>query len=104
MSLEKYASARARAAAIYNDFLCKSFSAGQAELSPSDEPDLTKRAGCQTCHATLEPLSAYFARVEPASWRLPPRVLFPVKAATCKKDKRRAHERRVQCALRLGVL
>jgi hypothetical protein len=87
MYLEKYASARARAAAIYNDFLCKSFSAGQAELSPSDEPDLTKRAGCQTCHATLEPLSAYFARVEPASYVYLPESLFPVKAATCKKDK-----------------
>jgi hypothetical protein len=87
MYLEKYASARARAAALYNDFLCKSFTAGQAELSPSEEPDLTKRPGCQACHATLEPLASYFARVEPASYVYLPQSLFPVKATTCKKDK-----------------
>ena len=87
MYLEKYASARARAAAIYNDFLCKSFSAGQAELTPSEDPDLTRRPGCQTCHAALEPLAAYFARVEPASYVYLPESLFPQKAATCKKDK-----------------
>ena len=87
MYLEKYASARARGAAIYNDFLCKSFSAGQAELAASDEPDLTKRPGCQTCHATLEPLAAYFARIEPASFVYLPESLFPVKAKSCKKDK-----------------
>jgi len=87
MYLEKYASPRARATAIYNDFLCKSFSAGQADLTLSDEPDLTRRPGCQACHATLEPLAAYFARVEPASFVYLPESLFPVKAGTCKKDK-----------------
>jgi hypothetical protein len=87
MFLEKYASARARGAALYNDFLCKSFNAEQAELTPSDEPDLTKRAGCRSCHATLEPLAAYFARIEPASFVYLPESLFPVKSAACKKDK-----------------
>jgi hypothetical protein len=87
MYLEKYASARARGAAIYNDFLCKSFNAGQAELTPSEEPDLMKRPGCQVCHATLEPLAAYFTRIEPASFVYLPEALFPVKATTCKKDK-----------------
>jgi hypothetical protein len=87
MYLEKYASARARGAALYNDFLCKSFSAGQADLAPSDEPNLMKRPGCQVCHATLEPLAAYFTRIEPASFVYLPETLFPVKARTCKKDK-----------------
>jgi hypothetical protein len=87
MYLEKYASARARAAAIYSDFLCKSFSAGQAELTPSEEPDLMKRPGCQTCHATLEPLAAYFARIEPASFVYLPESLFPIHHPICKKDK-----------------
>jgi hypothetical protein len=87
MYLEKYASARARGAALYNDFLCKSFTAEQAQLAPSDEPDLMKRPGCQACHATLEPLAAYFARIEPANFVYLPESLFPVKSPTCKKDK-----------------
>jgi hypothetical protein len=87
MFLEKYASARARGAAIYNTFLCKSFVAGNAPLTPSDEPNLMKRPGCQTCHATLEPLAAYFARVEAANFVFLPASLFPAKNAKCKKDK-----------------
>src|SRR5262249_1289649 len=60
--LAKYASRRARAAALYTTFLCKSFVAGKDELAPSKEPDLTVRPGCASCHATLEPLAAYFSR------------------------------------------
>jgi hypothetical protein len=63
MFLEKYASARARGAAVYNDFLCKN------------------------CHATLEPLAAYFARVEPSSFVFLPQAQFPVHSTTCKLDK-----------------
>jgi hypothetical protein len=87
MFLEKYASARARGAVLYNAFLCKSFSASNAPLAPSDEPDLMKRPGCQACHATLEPLAAYFARVEPGSFVFLPEPLFPAKNPKCKKDK-----------------
>ena len=87
MFLEKYASARARAAAVYNDFLCKSFSAENQQLAPSTEPNLTIRPGCKTCHATLEPLSAYFARVEPSSFVFLPQARFPVHSTTCKLDK-----------------
>ena len=69
MFLEKYASARARGAALYNAFLCKSFVADdKTQLTPSTEPNLMMRPGCSTCHATLEPLAAYFARVEPGSF------------------------------------
>ena len=67
MFLEKFASARARGAAVYNAFLCKSFNAENAELTPSSEANLMKRPGCQACHATLEPLAASKARS--ARWR-----------------------------------
>ena len=87
MFLEKYASARARAAAVYNDFLCKSFIAENQQLTPSSDPDLTVRPGCKTCHATLEPLAAYFARIEPGNFVFLPEAEFPVKNQTCKLDK-----------------
>jgi hypothetical protein len=46
-----------------------------------------KRPGCQTCHATLEPLAAYFARVEPSSSVFLPAANFPAVNPACKKDK-----------------
>ena len=87
MFLQKYATARARGAVLYNAFLCKSFIAENAQLTPSTEPNLMKRPGCQTCHATLEPLAAYFARVEPSSSVFLPKDHFPAIQPTCKKDK-----------------
>ncbi len=87
MFLEKYASARARAAALYGDFLCKSFVAESQQLAPSTEPNLMVRPGCKTCHATLEPLAAYFARVEPASFVFLPADQFPVHSTACRLDK-----------------
>jgi hypothetical protein len=87
MFLEKYASARARGAALYNDFLCKSFIAENQQLMASTEPNLMVRPGCKTCHATLEPLAAYFARVEPGNFVFLPQAQFPVHDAACKLDK-----------------
>jgi len=87
MFLEKYASARARAAAVYNDFLCKSFVAEAQQLTPSTEPNLMVRPGCKTCHATLEPMAAYFARVEPGNFVFLPQDRFPVHTGACKLDK-----------------
>ena len=88
MFLEKYASARARGALLYNAFLCKSFLADNAtQLTPSAEPNLTIRPGCSTCHATLEPLAAYFSRIEPNSFVFLPQAEFPAKNPACKKDK-----------------
>ncbi|AKU95598.1 hypothetical protein AKJ09_02262 [Labilithrix luteola] len=87
MFLQKYATARARAAVLYNAFLCKSFVAENAQLTPSTEPNLMKRPGCQTCHATLEPLAAYFARVEPSSSVFLPATNFPAINSACRKDK-----------------
>ena len=87
MFLQKYATARARGAVLYNAFLCKSFVAENAQLTPSTEPNLMKRPGCQTCHATLEPLAAYFARIEPSSSVFLPATNFPAVSAACRKDK-----------------
>jgi hypothetical protein len=87
MFLEKYASARARGAALYNDFLCKSFVAENQQLTPSTEPNLMIRPGCKTCHATLEPLAAYFARVEPSNFVFLPPAQFPVHNPICRVDK-----------------
>jgi hypothetical protein len=87
MFLEKYASARARGAAVYNDFLCKSFLSDVQSLAPSKEPNLMIRQGCKNCHATLEPLAAYFARVEPSNFVFLPQAQFPVHNTTCKLDK-----------------
>lgn len=87
MFLQRYATARARGAVLYNAFLCKSFVAENAQLTPSTEPNLMKRPGCQTCHATLEPLAAYFARIEPSSSVFLPATNFPAASAACRKDK-----------------
>lgn len=78
--LTKYGSRRARAHVLWNAFACKDFTAGNLALKPSTEPDLTKRDGCNTCHATLEPLSAYFSRVQESSWVYLPKERFPAKA------------------------
>ncbi len=84
--LAKYASRRARGAAVYQAFLCKSFVADHIDLKPSTEPNLMVREGCSTCHATLEPLAAYFSRVEETSWVFLPPQQFPVENPVCKKN------------------
>lgn len=83
--LTKYGSRRARAHVLYNVFLCREFVSETAELTPSDNPDLMSRAGCADCHATLEPLAAYFSRVVESDWSYLPKEHFPVEAAACYK-------------------
>jgi hypothetical protein len=97
MFLQKYATARARGAVLYNAFLCKSFIAENTQLTPSTEPNLMKRPGCQVCHATLEPLAAYFARVEPSSSVFLPANHFPAVNPTCKKNKDGSKLNRGEC-------
>ena len=84
--LEKFATSRARGAVLYSAFLCKSFVSDQVKLEPSTEPNLMVRPGCSTCHATLEPLAAYFARIEPSSFVFLPQAQFPLKNPACKKN------------------
>jgi hypothetical protein len=84
--LTKYGSRRARAHVVYNAFLCKDFVAENVALAPSDEPDLAKRPGCATCHATLEPLAAYFSRIAESDWTFLPPDYFPLERDRCKVD------------------
>ncbi len=85
--LAKYASRRARAAVLYSAFQCKSFVSSDAELKPSTEPNLMVRPGCSSCHATLEPLAAYFSRVEESTSVFLPAANFPLKNPVCKLQK-----------------
>lgn len=82
--LTKYGTRRGRAHVLYNAFRCRQFVAENLKLEPSTEPDLTKRSGCSTCHATLEPMSAYFARVLESDWTWLPKESFPLDNGTCK--------------------
>lgn len=85
--LAKYGSRRARAHAVYNAFLCKTFTAPEAQLTASEEPDLTKRPGCSACHKTLEPMAAYFARINEADWMYWPAAYVPRSIPECKSRK-----------------
>ena len=84
--LTKFASRRARGAALYNTFLCKSFVAGNMMLEPSTEPNLMKRKGCMSCHGTLEPLAAYFSRIVETDWTYLPKTQFPLENPVCKPN------------------
>jgi hypothetical protein len=81
--LTKYGSRRARAHVLYNAFLCKDFVADTVKLAPSDDPDLTKRPGCSTCHQTLEPMAAYFTRIQESDWTWLPATQFPMTSPKC---------------------
>jgi uncharacterized protein DUF1585 len=83
--LTKYGSRRARAHVVYSAFLCRDFVADSVTLSPSAEPDLTRRPGCSTCHQTLEPMAAYFARVMESDWTYLPADRFPMAHPQCGK-------------------
>jgi hypothetical protein len=66
--LYRFPTARSRINAFYEAFLCRSFAppAGASFPAPDDscnrENNLAKRCGCNYCHATLEPLGAYWGR------------------------------------------
>ena len=81
--LTKYGSRRARAHVLWNAFACKDFIAGNIQLAPSTEPNLMIRPGCQTCHATLEPLAAYFTRIQESSWNYLPADKLPTASTKC---------------------
>ncbi|MBI5517155.1 MAG: DUF1585 domain-containing protein [Deltaproteobacteria bacterium] len=81
--LTKYGTRRARAHVLYQTFLCREFVAENVMLRPSTEPNLMVREGCAACHATLEPLAAYFTRVTENDWTLLPRGNFPLDNPMC---------------------
>jgi hypothetical protein len=64
--LLRFQTNRGRASQFYTKFLCAPLKA-QGILSTSDaaiqaEPNLQEKAGCNICHAVLEPASAYWGR------------------------------------------
>ncbi|MFI5298949.1 MAG: DUF1549 domain-containing protein [Polyangiales bacterium] len=82
--LTKFGSRRGRAHVLYQAFMCHDFQAGNVALTPSTEPNLMIRPGCSTCHATLEPLAAYFSRVVESDWTYLPSSNFPIDNTVCK--------------------
>lgn len=83
--LAKYGTRRSKAHVLYNAFLCKDFIAPpNLKLPPSTDPNLMTRPGCSTCHATLEPMAAYFSRIVESDVTFLPKESFPIDtAAAC---------------------
>ena len=86
--LLRFQTDRARANRFWEAFMCTPFIADAASLpSPNDacsnEPNLRKRCGCNTCHATLEPSAAYWARFSNAGTLYLDPLLFPKYRASC---------------------
>jgi hypothetical protein len=84
--LTKYGSRRARAHVLYQAFLCRDFVAPNVQLTPSTNPNLMQRNGCQACHAKLEPLAAYFSRISESDWTFLPSAKFPLRNPLCKTN------------------
>lgn len=82
--LTKYGTRRARAHVLYNAFQCKDFVAGDVMLmAGTPNPNLMVRDGCRTCHATLEPMSAFFSRIQESNWTFLPATTFPATNPLC---------------------
>ena len=64
--LLRFQTNRGRANRFYNSFLCQPFQPPAGGVTDLDNPnptlDLTSRAGCQYCHALLEPAAAHWGR------------------------------------------
>jgi hypothetical protein len=80
--LTKFGTRRSRAHVLYNAFLCKDFIAPpNLQLTPSSDPNLMTRSGCNACHATLEPMAAYFTRIVESDFTYLPAEKFPTTTA-----------------------
>lgn len=80
--LLKFQSDRGRANRFYDAFLCTQFVAPPGGLPSGDdpctlEPDLTKRCGCNACHAIVEPAAAYWGRWAEAGFAPLPEAQYP---------------------------
>ena len=54
---------RAKANRVMDAFMCRSFTVPDGiKVIPSEEAELIRMPYCQSCHATLEPLSQFFGR------------------------------------------
>ena len=85
--LLRFQTNRARANRFYNSFLCQPFSPPDGGLTDLDDPnptlDLTARAGCQYCHALLEPAAAHWGRWPEAGGGYLDPVSFPAFDPAC---------------------
>ncbi|MBL8953056.1 MAG: hypothetical protein JNK82_19925 [Myxococcaceae bacterium] len=89
--LLKFATRRARANRFYNAFLCSSFQAPPGGLpSPgepcSKNPNLAERCGCDSCHRSLEPMSAYWGRFAERGLHELKLPEFPSRDPACNAD------------------
>lgn len=82
--LTKYGSRRSRAHVLQQVFLCLDFTASGPGLKPSTEPNLMLREGCRDCHATLDPMAAYFARIQESDWTYLPARRIPLRYGGCR--------------------
>ena len=67
--LRRFASHRARVNRLYTAFMCTPFEAPAGGLPSatddcSQNPDLSSRCGCATCHETIEPATTHWGRWE----------------------------------------
>lgn len=85
--LLRFATNRARANRFYNDFLCQPFVAPEGGIPDVDEEaatlDLSERAGCNYCHALLEPAAAYWGRWTPSGGGYIDPAIFPAWDEDC---------------------
>lgn len=86
--LLKFQTGRARANRFRMDFMCESFvppATLTAEAGCSDSTtELTKRCYCQSCHKTLEPLSAYWGQfAEAGTTMMTDLAIFPRMRSNC---------------------
>lgn len=82
--LTKFGSRRSRAHVLYQAFLCRDFTSSNQGLRPSTNPNLMVRDGCRDCHETLEPMAAYFARIQESDWTYLPPDRVPLRYSGCR--------------------
>jgi hypothetical protein len=65
--LARFPTWRSRVSQFRTEFMCRPFTPSVAAVAGPDdacarEPNLAKRCGCKSCHATIEPMTAWFGR------------------------------------------
>jgi hypothetical protein len=85
--LARFPTRRARVNRFRTAFLCRPFEAEGPPPAGDDachqEPDLSRRCGCQRCHAALDPLGVFFGRWREHNVNFLPASEFPVFDPRC---------------------
>ena len=88
--LYRFPTQRSRVAQFYEAFLCKSFVPPADAVSPDPadacnrDNNLSKRCGCNYCHATIEPTGAHWGRYSERSAQFLDPLRFPKFDAKCR--------------------